>query len=239
MSSSYFDFKQFRVCHDRCAMKVGTDGVLLGAWADVRNARRVLDIGAGSGLLALMVAQREQEAHVVGVEIDANAVEQARQNANASSFANRIEILQTDVREFEDKEGFDAILCNPPFYTEDTLPPESQRFSARNSHALPFGDLIKCFCRLINDGGKINVILPTSAEPQFTLACMVEGLYMQRMCRVKTTAHKAPKRTLITYSTMPCQTICFEEIVLQENGSRSADYSRLTADFYLDCPQSS
>ena len=110
----YFEFKQFRVYHDRCAMKVGTDGVLLGAWADVENSKRILDIGCGTGLIALMVAQRSN-AEVVGIDIDSNAAEQASENAEASPFSKCITIKRADILKYEDTTGFDTIISNPPF----------------------------------------------------------------------------------------------------------------------------
>ena len=256
MSNPYFDFKQFRICHDRCAMKVGTDAVLLGAWARVEGCRRLLDVGCGSGVIALMVAQRVPDAEVYGVDIDTSAVEQAQQNAEASPFAGRAHFELYDVKNYRADDAFDAILCNPPFYTEDTLPPDAQRATARNNHSLPFDELIASVCRLLRWGGCFHVVLPSCAEPSFTDACLHHSLYLKRLCRVRTTIKKAPKRVLCTYmlrgvqveesssceaSSLACPSaltnaeysIDFEELVLMENGERSNAYIRLTSDFYL------
>lgn len=239
MSRPYFDFKQFRIRHDRCAMKVGTDGVLLGTWARVEDSRRILDVGSGSGLIALMAAQRAPQATVLGLEIDPEAVAQSNVNAALSPFAERVGFKLQDVREYYDLEGFDCILCNPPFYTEDTLPPDAQRTTARNSSVLPFPELVESVHRLLRPDGCFHVILPSSAEPEFTNLCMLAGLWQERMCRVRTTMKKVPKRILSTYSYKRGSTTEFEELVLMENGQRSQGYQELTADFYLDCPQSS
>lgn len=220
-------------------MKVGTDGVLLGAWAGIEGAGRILDIGSGSGMIALMAAQRAPQAEVLGVDIDPDAVGQSNENAACSIFAGRVRFVEQDVREFYDESGFDHILCNPPFYTEDTQSPDEQRKTARNSSVLPFGELIGSVERLLRPEGRFHVVLPTDAEPAFTNLCMLSGLYQERLCRVRTTQKKAPKRILGTYSYKSSFQTEFEELVLMENGCRSKGYQELTADFYLDFPQSS
>ena len=133
-----FRFKQFTINDDRCAMKVGTDGVLLGAWAEVGHSRRLLDIGSGSGLIALMAAQRCPEASVLGVEIDEEACRQARENVADSPYSQRVSILCQDVKNFRSDELFDCILCNPPFFTEDTLPDNPMRAQARHTSEFSF-----------------------------------------------------------------------------------------------------
>ena len=132
MRGDSFTFKQFVVRQDRCAMKVGTDGMLLGAWAEMdKPDGRVLDIGTGTGLMALMMAQRYPEARVTAVDIDEMAVSQAVENVKASPFADRIEVLQADVNAFETEKKFDSIVCNPPFFNNVLICPDSQRTQAR------------------------------------------------------------------------------------------------------------
>lgn len=234
--NSYFDFKRFRIRHDRCAMKVGTDAVLLGSWAGVEGARRILDIGCGSGIIALMVAQRAPEAKILGIDIEKEAVAQAQENGQASPFSDRVSFTCVDVREFRDKDKFDVILCNPPFYTEDTLPPDEKRSTARNAHALSFEELIRKARKLLREGGVFHVIIPTKAEETFSEMCSREGFFPQRICHVRTTASKPFKRTLCSYSTIQPLFIDMEELVLMENGCRSKDFEQLTSDFYLDRP---
>lgn len=126
MSTPYFDFRRFRIRHDRCAMKVGTDAVLLGAWADVTKAKNILDIGCGSGLITIMAAQRNPTATLTGIEIEANAAGQAQENSEASPYADRIEIICSDIRHYQPARRFDCILSNPPFlkksYSRPTRP---------------------------------------------------------------------------------------------------------------------
>lgn len=150
MPNPFFQFKKFTVYHDKCAMKVGTDGVLLGAWASVENARRILDIGTGTGLIALMLAQRS-DASVVGVDIDEAAVEQARENIERSEWKNRIVVEHKDVRDLSGEKYslFDVIVSNPPYFTEAVYCPDKQRNTARHMDSLPFDELLQAVDRLL------------------------------------------------------------------------------------------
>ncbi|MDE7166684.1 MAG: methyltransferase [Bacteroidaceae bacterium] len=234
MSEPKFRFRQFEVWHDRCAMKVGTDGVLLGAWAGVEERSRILDIGTGTGLIALMAAQRAPEATVWGIEIDDAAAAQAEENARRSPFADRLRMLRGDVRTFDFRWSFDAILCNPPFFTEDTLPPDAQRTLARNSVSLRFGELISAAVRLLTPDGEFHVILPTSAANDFITQSFMNGLYVRRKCAVRTVARKEPKRQMLSFSRDRNGFAETEELILQEpDGSRTPAYASLTKDFYL------
>ena len=151
-------------------MKVGTDGVLLGAWAAVRpQDRRMLDIGTGTGLIALMLAQRAPEAHVTGVDID--DVGQARENAAASPWSGRVAFAQCPVQEFETPEPFDLIVSNPPFFVDSLTCPDRGRTAARHAVHLPFGDLRDAVLRLLAPGGRFAVILPTAEAERFLAVC--------------------------------------------------------------------
>lgn len=154
MPNPYFKFKQFTVYHDRCAMKVGTDGVLLGAWAQVDNARRILDVGTGTGLIALMTAQRSQ-AHIMGIDIDEKAVGQAEENVKASPWKERISICRKDVMQMcREVDGtFDAIVSNPPYFVENVHCPDARRNVARHTGGLTFGELLAAVERLLADDG--------------------------------------------------------------------------------------
>ena len=235
MSESYFRFKQFSVSHDHCAMKVGTDGVLLGAWARVGGCRRVLDIGTGSGLIALMVAQRLPESQIVAIDIDADAVAQAAENVDASPFRDRISVGLADVRVFSQSGNmFDCIICNPPFFTEDTLPENRLRALARHSSSLSFDDLTLAVSRLISESGVFNVILPSNEVNEFVSRMFNVGMNLILRCDVKTVVRRAPKRTLMTFSKIGSVSFESEELVLlNEQGGRSIAYSELTRDFYL------
>lgn len=249
MSTPDFRFRQFTVRHDRCAMKVGTDGVLLGAWAPLPASGIVLDVGTGTGLIALMVAQRQPALHVIGIDVDAEAVSQARENVAASPFTSRIQILHQGFEDYvatcteSDKpdtnhlvvEPPSAIVCNPPFFTESLLPPDPARLAARHAQSLPFPTLLKGAARLLPTDGVLSVILPTTALETFRLEAFTHGLVLTRLCYVRTTPAKAPKRVLATFVLHHSTPFALEDttLVLTEGGIRSAAYTHLTRDFYL------
>ena len=241
MSSPFFRFQHFTVRHDRSSMPVGTDGVLLGAWAPLAEAKRVLDVGCGSGLVSLMAAQRAVDTSVVGIDVDEASVVQARQNVAESPFARRITILEQDVRLMDADGFFDHILCNPPFHTESTMPPCVSRMRARHTDSLPFSLLVDSVVRLLSPGGCFSVILPASADESFVSLCLARGLRLSQRCYVQTVLRKPPKRVLLSFRlpASPSDDLCFEDVacdtlVLQApDGGRSEAYSRLTRDFYL------
>ena len=229
-----FQFKQFTVDDSRCAQKVGTDSVLLGAWAQVEGARRILDIGTGSGLLALMAAQRAPKAQVVGVEIDPQAVCQARENVAQSSFRQRIEIVEQDVKVFRTQEPFDCILSNPPYFLETTLPPDDSRALARHVQFLTFDELTHAVDALLSPSGLFHVILPLDHVREFVTQSLIVGLNLTRRCLVRTVWHKPPRRALLTFSRPVPAAVTEEELILQQpDGSRTDAYSLLAKDFYL------
>ncbi len=232
MSNDIFRFKQFSVRHDRCAMKVGTDGVLLGAWGSVEG-KRILDIGTGTGLIALMAAQRNPEADVLGIDIDELAVAQARGNVAESPFNRRIECILQDVLTFESEAPFDAILCNPPFFTEDTLPDNRSRALARNNKCLPFPQLIKKVAVLLAENGTFSLIVPSGLVQEIVGLCMENGLHLIRRCQIHTTARKPPRRTLLEFSRQnrSCEMLTLR--LVADDGTRSQQYQEFTKDFYL------
>ena len=168
MPNPYFQFKQFVVFHDKCAMKVGTDGVLVGAWAQVDGARRVLDIGTGSGLIALMLAQRNPDAFVTAVDIDEAAVEQARENVARTPWSDRMEVERLDIRKApEEWNGcFDAIVSNPPYFVESVKCPQAQRNTARHTDELDFDALLSKVSVLLSEK-VVFVVLPATAFGRF------------------------------------------------------------------------
>lgn len=234
-SVNYFDFKKFRIYHDRCAMKVGTDGVLLGAWADVSQARNILDIGCGSGLIALMAAQRSN-ANITGVEIDPDAARQAADNCRQSPFARRITIIHSDICQFTASEKFDCILTNPPYFDEKTLPPGQQRATARHTSALNFAALVQHACRLMTHNALFQLILPHAALGSFLTEISHTDLALLRRTDVITRQGKRPKRTLLCLAntTHPVASPHFDTLELfDDSGRRSEAYARLTHEFYL------
>ena len=234
MNNPYFRFRNFALRHDRCAMRVGTDGVLLGAWAELSDARRILDIGTGCGLIALMAAQRNPEALVWGIDIDADSVLQADQNVQASPYAERVKIIQCDVRLFDAPEPFDAVLCNPPFHPEHILPPDQARCAARNTSSLGFGELVRCVDLLLSESGLFSVVLPMSVRSEFVSLCLLHQLYLCRQCEVCTVLGRPPKRIMLTFTKSSSQPFVSETLTLQDaSGHRTLQYASLTEAFYL------
>lgn len=256
-----FRFKQFEIEQDRCAMKVGTDGVLLGAWA--QGGRRILDIGSGTGLISLMMAQRFPDAEVVGIDMDADACGQARENVMASPFRDRVEIeccrlqdfggaseaaeasgtaevLKADGGASETAEGlkaagvFDAIVSNPPFFVDSLKNPDSKRTMARHTDSLPFRDLFAGVKRLLSDDGVFSAIVPVEVVEQFVAESCILGFYLIRKCGVKTVERKQPKRFMLSFAKHRISP--YEEHVetmMDSHGNRSEWYRKITEEFYL------
>ena len=236
-----FRFKQFEIQQDRCAMKVGTDGVLLGAWAE--GGSRILDIGAGTGLISLMMAQRFPEARVVGIDIDADACQQARENAAASPFADRVVMECCAFQELEVRSEelgvasgmlFDAIVSNPPFFVNSMKNPDSKRSLARHTDSLPFPVLMKGVKRWLSDDGVFSAIVPAEVVEQFVSEAYCSGLLLARKCGVKTVERKQPKRYLLAFRKRRLAAL-EEEIktMTDSQGNRSSWYAKITEEFYL------
>ena len=224
MKADLFKFRQFTVWHDRCAMKVGTDGVLLGAWASVDGAANALDVGTGSGLIALMLAQRNTELRVTGVDIDSDAVAQARENFLRSPFASRLTVLEADfTAPFPYDLKYDVIVSNPPFYVEDVHSPDSR----------PFATLVDRAAELLSPQGKIDVVVPASAVPDIVLSASAHGLHLLRRTDVHTTERKPPKRTLLEFRRSDEPSVCSKLVIHDVAGGYSLQYRQLTQDFYL------
>lgn len=242
-----FRFKQFAVRHDRCAMKVGTDGVLLGAWANVEGAKTALDIGTGTGLIALMLAQRNATLPITGIDIDPAAVEQAKENVQNSPWRERIVIEKEDFQTFSptlphDEEGvqrtergclFDLIVSNPPFFLEDTLNPNAARTAARHACSLPFPVLIQKAARMLTEQGRLCLIVPTAIATDVVGEAATHHLYLSKRTDVKTTPRKVPKRTLLEFTPYITET-AYSTLTLQdEQQQKTSEYTALTQEFYL------
>lgn len=235
MPNPYFKFKQFTVCHDRCAMKVGTDGVLVGAWAELPEEGRVLDLGTGTGLIALMAAQR-CHAPVCGIDVDEAAVEQALENVAASPWADRIRIWKQDVREMRaETDGvFDAIVSNPPYFTEKVLCPDRQRNAARHTDGLDFDELLEAVCRLLTERGVFSVVLPSDAGRDFIGLALRHRLYLKRQTWVHTKPGIAPKRVLMAFTKELVSSSETDHLTIEtEPRVHSPEYLALVKDFYL------
>ena len=235
MGKNSFQFKQFTINQDRCAMKVGTDGTLLGAWANApMGPCRILDIGTGTGLVALMMAQRFPESQVVGIDIDRDATIQAMENVDASPYSERITIINEDATKIDDKEVFDAIVCNPPYFVDSLTCPESQRTLARHTVTLTYEQLMKTAYKLLNNNGIFSIIIPTENNDAIGSAAALAGFIISRICMIKTTPNKLPKRQLMEFRKNRILDFEFKEEVLEIiHNQRSEWYHELTKDFYI------
>lgn len=236
MPNPFFQFKQFVVFHDKCAMKVGTDGVLAGAWAQVDNASHILDIGTGSGLIALMLAQRNPQAFVTAVDIDGAAVEQARENVARSPWADRMEVTQLDIRQAPEdwKDRFDAIVSNPPCFVEAVKCPHAQRNTARHTDELDFETLLEKVAFLLSDEGRFSVILPAAVAPDFVALALTKGLYLSRQTWVHPRAELLPKRALMSFVKSACvQTEICHLAIESERHVYTPAFESLVKAFYL------
>lgn len=217
-------------------MKVGTDGVLLGAWADIEGCRSILDIGTGTGIIALMAAQRAAEAIVTGIEIDAEAAEQARENAARSPFAKRVHIVTADFIAFAEqspKKHFDALLCNPPYFADALKCPDAARRTARHDDTLSLDALSRCAAQLLTAEGTLSVVLPFDRRADMIAAAAERQLFPCRETRILTLPHKAPKRILMSFS--PNATGCTpnELCIDAAPGQPTNEYKNLVKNFYL------
>lgn len=235
MSNSFFRFKKFTVHHDKCAMKVGTDGVLLGAWARIDGGESVLDVGTGSGLIALMMMQRGAQS-VVGIDIEDTAVEQAQINVGQSIWSNSVRIEKADFICFATDEKFDVIVSNPPFYKNALTCPDPLRDRARNADSLPFCQLAKKAAVLLSDGGRLSVIVPAENALDCICEALSEGLRLSRRLDVRGSVRKPANRSLLEFVKNPerIPNESREMSIRDADGSYSADYCQLTADFYLN-----
>lgn len=234
--SGRFDFKKFSVFQDKCAMKVGTDGILLGAWTEVRQKDNILDVGAGTGLLALMLAQREPGISIDAIEIDRNAYDQAAANIAASSWANRIRIYHSPLQEFQPSRPYDQIICNPPFYLHSPETRNKARNIARTTETLSPSDLLRHARRLLLTGGQLSVIYPAGEGEYFLKLANHDGWFLKRIAEVRTLATKPVLRYLLTLTRNSEMVPASEEIVIQASNKAndySVEYRRLTGSFYL------
>lgn len=210
-------------------MKVGTDGVLLGAWAN--GGLRVLDAGTGTGVIALMMAQRYREAHLTAIDIDEGAVRQARENVAASPFAERVTVLHETLQALSRKEewlgAFDAVVSNPPFFVDSLQAPDQQRNVARHAETLTYAELMEAAWHLLSDEGELSVVVPFDYRCRMEDEATFRGFFPSRLCAVSTVAGKPPRRYLLAFRKHPCQHVTTTMTIGDEA------YQQLTGDFYL------
>ena len=234
---SKFQFKQFSIEQDRCAMKIGTDGVLLGAWTPIEsNPYNILDIGTGTGIIALMLAQRCPAQQIDALEIDEEAYEQATDNFENSPWNDRLFCFHAGLDEFveEPEDEYDLIISNPPFYSEDYKSNDDQRDLARFQDAMPFEDLIEAAALLLSENGIFSVIIPFREEEKFNAIAKEYELYPIKITRVKGNAEADIKRSLLAFGRNENATALSDELVLETaRHIYTPEYIELTKDFYL------
>ena len=241
MASEGFQFKQFYIAHDRCAMKVGTDGVLLGCWAITPpypspqgRGIRILDVGTGSGLIARMLMQRFPEAEVEGIDIDEAAVEQARGNG-VNAYLSSLQEWPNHKPQITNHK-YDLIVSNPPYFQDSLKNPDKGRELARHTDTLSYEELLYHSARLLSEHGRLAIILPAEAEQEIRALAAQHSLYLTRVTRVYSKETKPARRVLLLFekseyrNTAPLE----DRLVLEDDkGTRSAAYQEITKDFYL------
>jgi tRNA1Val (adenine37-N6)-methyltransferase len=232
MSNPFFRFKQFTVYHDLCAMKVGVDGVLLGAWADYRDIKFALDVGTGSGLIALMLAQRS-EALIHAIDIDESACKQAVINFNDSPFHNRLSVERIAFQDFSSSVRYDLIVSNPPYFSHSLKSPDVNRNLARHNDCLPLEILIRKSASLLSTHGKLAFILPFDTCDSAQTLAAENQLYLCRKTLVSSLQNRPPKRVLLEYSLIDCGRFENSIYIGELKRTYSNEYRVLTEDFYL------
>lgn len=233
-----FRFKQFKIEQDQCAMKVGTDGVLLGAWASIQSANRILDIGTGTGVIALMAAQRNHSATIHAVELDVSSAEQAVCNVQMSPWANRVSIYQGTIQTYSEDVDvrYDYIISNPPFFNNGTRASAKSQATGRHTDQLSHEDLLSSSLRLLSDSGTIGVILPTLEGEAWIKMCQSQGLHLSRIMEVYPDQLKKKERLMIEVSRMEVtQELSPEILYIRDSSTKdySQGYRDVTKEFYL------
>ena len=235
MPNPYFKFKRFTVYHDLCAMKVGTDGVLLGTWTNADRAENILDVGAGSGLISLILAQRYPEAMIDSIDIDESACMQANENYKQSPF-NKISRCQNiSLQNFAEKSTakYDLIVSNPPFFNKSLKSPNLQRNTARHTDVLLIENLIGLSAQLLNDNGRIAFIFPFADKDYLISLSEHNHLYTTRITDVYTKPESNPKRVLIEFSKIKETQTLTDLTIETARHTYSSEFTELVKDFYL------
>lgn len=241
--SKPFKFKQFTVLQDRCAMKIGTDSVLLGAWTSLSHQPdSILDIGAGTGVLSLMMAQRSDALLIDALEIEDDAYEQCSENFENSPWADRLFCYHASLNEFAEEfsndedldQQYDLIICNPPFYSEDFKTLNSQRDLARFQDAMPFADLLSAVRSLLSPNGVFSVVAPFSEEEKFVTMAKQNDLFQKRILHVKGKSDSEIKRSLMEFSFQKGEISSSQLTIEIERHVYTEDYINLTKEFYIN-----
>ncbi len=238
MSESYFKFLQFTINQDRSAMKVSTDPVLLGSWADPKEARSILDIGTGTGVLAIMMAQKSLGS-IDAIDIDFESARQARDNSDASPWGARINVVHTSLQDYAASTGkkYDLIISNPPYFENTNSKSANAKVKAKHTNTLSYSDLIRAVRKLLNEQGVFYVVLPSQEGSTFFDLAYVLGLYCREKLHVHTIAGKIEKRVLMKF--LLRSGTCQESSILMQDQNKkpTAEFIELTKDYYPPAPK--
>lgn len=236
MANTCFAFKQFTIYHDQCAMKVGTDGVMLGAWVNISGAKTILDVGTGTGLIAIMMAQR-CNASIDAVEIDETACRQARENVQNCPWSHRIRIIHDSLQHYTEGTSvrYDVIVSNPPFFRDSLKPALSGRSVARHDEKLNFESLLFYSSRLLQENGLLSVIIPAADRDHFTNLAYFHNLHPVRQTLIRPVAGKTPSRCMAEFSKDKNSVLQPSELLIKKEDGEdySDDFKGMTRDFYL------
>ncbi|MCF7483279.1 tRNA1(Val) (adenine(37)-N6)-methyltransferase [Vibrio sp. J1-1] len=227
-----FKFKQFFIEGGESGMPVSTDGVMLGAWIESPEDAAILDIGTGTGLLALMCAQRFSQAQVTAVDIEVTAIEAARKNFAHSAWQERLSVIHADVLTFTPPQSFQRIICNPPYFNSGEQSKQSQRATARHTDSLRHDALLHRCYQLLEDNGKASFVLPITEGEQFIELALQQGWYLSRLCRVQPSERKPVHRLLFELAKLPCDTQ-ESHLIIHSSDGYNDNFVQLTREFYL------
>lgn len=234
MSNNHFSFKQFTIYQKRSAFKVGTDGVILGALAGIENVSTILDVGTGTGLIALMLAQRS-DAHITAIEPDKDSFEEACENINRTNWKERVKVLNMRLQDLDPSAlKFDLIVSNPPYFKDSLLSPDARKSAARHSFSLPYDELLFCAEKLLNPCGRLEVIMPYDEGNVLIAIASGAGLYCNKIVKIRPTQTSEVRRLMISFSRE--RTVVTEGFLTIERGKRfefTQEYIDLTKEFYL------
>ncbi|MFV0365476.1 MAG: tRNA1(Val) (adenine(37)-N6)-methyltransferase [Mangrovibacterium sp.] len=230
-----FHFKQFSISQENAAMKVGFDGVILGAWCNVTHSSSCLDLGTSTGLLALMMAQRNAQAKITAIEIDAESCTDAQLNFEQSAFAHRLKLVQTDFLQWNSEETYAHIVSNPPFFIENTIAAGESRSKARQAQHFPLQAWLPKAKELLAKGGKISFIYPSKEKSLIMRTASAVGLHLHRECWIKSNPDKLPHRILVELRLTAPLEMHSEEMCIRQSSSNNYhnDHISLCRDFYL------
>ncbi len=234
MSNTWFSFKQFTIHQERSAMKVSTDACIQGAWTPVNSTiKQALDIGCGTGLLSLMLAQRQPSLLIQALELDQEAALEAKSNAVASPFAERILIRQGDARTYTSASPFDLIICNPPFFNNSLLGPATQRNQARHSLSLSQADLFGCIDRNLSGSGSASVLLPVTESGHWQQLLHQNGWYTLNQLRIIPRPGASANRIVHICSRIPADPQEEDLLIRERSGAYTPEFTNLLRPFYL------